>query len=112
MQLIELNHVESASAIEEIRKLFLEYASSLNFRLCFQGFDRELRELPGPYAAPDGRLILCQYNGAPAGCIAFKKLEPAICEMKRLYVRPEFRGHQLGLKLTTHLINEGRSAGY
>jgi putative acetyltransferase len=112
MHLVELIQVESQPAIEQIRELFLEYARSLDFSLCFQGFDRELRELPGPYAAPDGRLILCQYDGAPAGCIALKKLEPGICEMKRLYVRPEFRGHQLGLKLTNHLINEGRRAGY
>ena len=112
MHLLELIHVESEPAIEQIRGLFLEYARSLDFSLCFQSFDRELRELPGPYAPPDGRLILCQFAGRPAGCIALKKLEPDVCEMKRLYVRPEFRGHQLGLKLTTHLINEGRRAGY
>src|SRR5438552_19216411 len=110
--MIELIDVESGPCIEQIRELFLEYARSLDFSLCFQSFDRELRELPGPYAIPDGRLILCRFEGMPAGCIALKKLEPGICEMKRLYVRHEFRGHQLGLKLTTHLINEGRRAGY
>src|SRR5712692_3442134 len=112
MHLVEVIHAESETAIEQIRGLFLEYARSLDFSLCFQSFDRELRELPGPYAPPDGRLILCQFDGAPAGCIALKKLEPDVCEMKRLYVRPEFRGHQLGLKLTTHLIDEGRRASY
>jgi putative acetyltransferase len=110
----ELIHVDPAQGfyIEEIRALFLEYARSLNFSLCFQSFDQELRELPRPYAPPDGRLILCKVDGAPAGCIALKKLEPAVCEMKRLYVRPGFRGHQLGMKLTTHLIDEARAAGY
>jgi len=110
--MIELIDVESGPCIEQIRELFLEYARSLDFSLCFQSFDRELRELPGPYAIPDGRLILCRFEGMPAGCIALKKLEPGICEMKRLYVRPEFRGHQLGLKLATHLIREARRAGY
>ena len=110
--MIELIPVEAGHRIEQIRELFLEYARSLNFSLCFQSFDRELQELPGPYALPDGRLILCQFEDVPAGCIALKKLEPGICEMKRLYVRPEFRGHQLGLKLATHLIDEARRAGY
>src|SRR5712664_4605528 len=110
--MIELIQVESGQRIEQIRELFLEYARSLNFSLCFQSFDRELQELPGPYALPDGRLILCQFEDVPAGCIALKKLEPGICEMKRLYVRPEFRGHQLGSKLATHVINEARRAGY
>ena len=108
----ELIPAESEQCIEQIRELFLEYARSLDFSLCFQSFDRELRELPGPYAIPDGRLILCQFEDVPAGCIALKKLEPAICEMKRLYVRPEFRGHQLGSKLATHLIDEARRVGY
>jgi putative acetyltransferase len=110
--MIELIHVESGPDIDQIRLLFQEYARSLDFSLCFQSFDRELRELPGPYGLPDGRLILCRFDHGPAGCIALKKLDPGICEMKRLYVRPEFRGHQLGLKLATHLIDEARQAGY
>ena len=108
----ELIEVGAGPAVEEVRALFLEYARSLDFNLCFQSFDSELRDLPGPYGRPEGRLILCAWDGVSAGCIAMKKLEDDICEMKRLYVRPEFRGHQLGLKLTTHLINEGRRAGY
>jgi putative acetyltransferase len=111
-RVIELIHVESGPDIDQIRVLFLEYARSLDFSLCFQSFDRELRELPGPYGLPDGRLILCRFDHALAGCIALKKLDHGVCEMKRLYVRPEFRGHQLGLKLATHLIDEARRAGY
>jgi ribosomal protein S18 acetylase RimI-like enzyme len=110
--MIELIQVQSGPHLDQIRALFLEYARSLDFSLCFQSFDRELRELPGPYELPDGRLCLCQFDGRPAGCIALKKLEPGICEMKRLYVRPDFRGHQLGLKLSEHLIHEARLAGY
>jgi ribosomal protein S18 acetylase RimI-like enzyme len=104
--------VDSGPRLEDIRLLFLEYAGSLNFSLCFQQFDQELRGLPGEYAPPEGRLILCEVDGRPAGCIALKKLEEGICEMKRLYIRPEFRGRALGLKLVIHLIAEARSAGY
>jgi len=110
--MIEFIQVEPGPALDQIRALFLEYAKSLDFNLCFQNFDKELRELPGEYALPDGRLILCEFNGKPAGCIALKPLEPGICEMKRLYVRPESRGSQLGFKLATHLIDEARRAGY
>jgi len=110
--MIEFIQVESGPALDQIRALFLEYAKSLDFNLCFQNFDKELRELPGEYALPHGRLILCEFNGKPAGCIALKPLEPGLCEMKRLYVRPESRGSQLGFKLATHLIDEARRAGY
>jgi ribosomal protein S18 acetylase RimI-like enzyme len=108
----EFVQIESGPGIEEIRALFLEYARSLNFSLCFQNFDKELRDLPGEYRPPDGRLILCQVEGKAAGCIALKRLEPQVCEMKRLYVRWEFRGHELGRKLVLHLIEEARRAGY
>ena len=109
---IRLAHVQSGPRLEEIRALFLEYARGLNFNLCFQGFDRELEELPGCYGLPHGRLILCEVDGKPAGCIAVKPLGPDVCELKRLYVRPEFRGRKLGLKLTQHIIGEARSIGY
>ncbi len=110
--MVELIHVESGPRIDDIRALFLEYARSLDFNLCFQNFDQELRELPGEYALPDGRLILCEFDGNAAGCIALKRLAADICEMKRLYVRPEFRGRQIGRKLAVHLIDDARLAGY
>src|SRR6185503_2013559 len=109
---IQLRHIESGPELEDIRALFLEYAQSLDFELCFQSFDKELRDLPAEYAKPHGRLILCQFDGRPAGCIALKRIEPGICEMKRLYVRPEFRGKQIGVRLATHIIDEARRAGY
>ena len=109
---IRLTHVQSGPALEDIRTLFLEYAGGLNFNLCFQNFDRELEELPGAYGLPHGRLILCEVDGRPAGCIAVKPLGSGVCELKRLFVRPEFRRRKLGLKLTQHIIEEARSIGY
>jgi len=79
--------VESPEQIAAIRELFLEYAQSLGFSLCFQSFDQELAELPGDYAAPEGRLLLATCEGQSAGCVALHKLDHEICEMKRLYVR-------------------------
>ena len=110
--MVEFIHIESGPEIGGVRALFKEYARSLNFNLCFQSFEKELGELPGEYRLPHGRLLLCRFEGKPAGCIAMRRLEPRICEMKRLYVRPEFRGHQLGRKLTMHLIDEAGRAGY
>jgi GNAT superfamily N-acetyltransferase len=107
-----LLQVESGPALDQIRSLFLEYAQSLDFDLCFQNFDAELRELPGRYRPPEGRLILCEVDGSAAGCIALKPLEPGVCEMKRLFVRPVFRGRQLGVLLAKHIISEARLIGY
>jgi putative acetyltransferase len=109
---IELVDVREGPNLDVIRDLFTEYARSLDFNLCFQNFDEELRRLPGEYAPPQGRLVLCLVDGRPAGCIALKPLGNGICEMKRLFVRPEFRARRLGLKLAEHIIQEARHIGY
>jgi len=92
--------------------LFLDYAKSLGFSLCFQNFDQELTTLPGHYAAPKGRLLLVEYEGQVAGCVALREFEADICEMKRLYLCPAFRGKGLGRAIAEHLIAEARKIGY
>jgi GNAT superfamily N-acetyltransferase len=103
---------ESPSQIATARELFLEYARSLGFSLCFQNFDKELADLPGDYAPPAGRLLLAEYEGQIAGCVGLHKLEAGICEMKRLYLRPQFRGKGLGRALADRIIAEARAIGY
>ena len=107
----------SVNQIEAVRRLFEEYAASLGFSLCFQGFDKELAGLPGAYAPPEGRLFLAHLDSdhashVPAGCVALRKLEPGICEMKRLYVAPACRGEGVGRALAEHVIAEARAIGY
>jgi GNAT superfamily N-acetyltransferase len=109
---VRLLQVQSGPALDEIRQLFREYAHSLDFNLCFQNFDEELQQLPGIYSHPQGRLILCEAEGKPAGCIALKPLQPGVCELKRLFVRPEFRGRGIGVKLAQYVIAEARLVGY
>src|ERR1700719_2168717 len=102
----------SPAEIEQVRKLFLEYAQSLGFSLCFQNFDKELADLPGDYAPPQGRLLLAEYDGQLAGCVALHALAPSVCEMKRLYLRPDFRGKGLGRALAERIVAEARQIGY
>lgn len=106
------SQAESPTQISQTRELFLEYAQSLGFSLCFQNFDNELANLPGDYTPPEGRLLLAEYEGKLAGCVALHKLEPGICEMKRLYLRPQFRGKGLGRVLADRIISEARQIGY
>jgi ribosomal protein S18 acetylase RimI-like enzyme len=103
---------ESAAEIATARQLFEEYAAALGFNLCFQNFDKELAELPGKYAAPSGRLFLAVEGEQTAGCVALRELGENTCEMKRLYVRPDFRGTGLGRNLTEKLIETARELGY
>ena len=107
-----LVQAESPTQIAQARELFLEYAQSLGFSLCFQNFDKELASLPGDYAPPQGRLLLAECQGELAGCVALHKLEDDICEMKRLYLRPQFRGKGLGRVLADRIIAEARQIGY
>jgi len=108
----EIQQAESSQQISAVRDLFLEYAKSLNFSLCFQSFEKELAGLPGDYAPPGGRLLLAAYGSQFAGCVALHKLDDEICEMKRLYVRPEFRGKGLGRVLAERVVADAREIGY
>jgi ribosomal protein S18 acetylase RimI-like enzyme len=110
--MLQISHAESAADIAAARELFTEYAESLGFSLCFQGFDQELATLPGSYADPTGRLLLARIDGKLLGCVALRKLEDGVCEMKRLYVRPESRGHAIGWALVLSLLNEAPEMGY
>jgi putative acetyltransferase len=104
-----------ASTLEQVaasRALFEEYAAWTGLDLSFQGFDAELATLPGVYAPPRGRLLLAQSDNGFAGCIALRPLEAGTCEMKRLYVRPAFRGQGVAKRLTEQVLTEGRTIGY
>ncbi len=103
---------ESDADIREARALFLEYAGTLDFNLCFQGFDEELARLPGCYAPPSGRLLLALVEGVVAGCIGLRDLGGGACEMKRLYVRPAYRSLRLGRLLAETAIAHARAVGY
>ena len=98
--------------METARALLVEYQKSLGVSLCFQNFDAEVAGLPGAYAAPEGRLLLAFAGEEPAGCVALRKLEDGICELKRLWVRPAFRGTGLGRRLAKAVLSEARAAGY
>lgn len=98
--------------IQQARELFEEYASGIGISLCFQNFDQELKNLPGGYAPPEGRLLLAVEDGQLAGCIALRKLESGVCEMKRLFIRPAHRGKGLGRVLVESIIDEACKLGY
>ena len=109
---VEFIQAESPSEIGQARELFIEYSEWLGLDLCFQNFEQELAELPGRYAPPEGLLLLAVSDEQVAGCVALRKIGAGVCEMKRLYVRPEFRGRGIGRAAATHLIEEARALGY
>ncbi|SRR6266516_2536263 len=109
---MKLVQVQSEKDVTQVRELFEEYAAWLEIDLCFQNFDKELADLPGDYALPSGRLLLAFVDERLAGCVALRKIDEGVCEMKRLFVRPQFRGKGLGRKLTEAIIEEARRIGY
>jgi ribosomal protein S18 acetylase RimI-like enzyme len=109
---IRIAPASGAADIATVRALFLEYADALGVSLCFQGFDEELATLPGAYAPPPGRLLLARRGAEVAGCVGLRPLDAARGEMKRLYLRPQFRGHGMGRRLAEAVIAEARAIGY
>lgn len=103
----------TATDIELARALFTEYADWLNVDLCFQGFDEELRTLPGAYVPPRGRLLLAGHEADAFACIALRPLaQPALGEIKRLYVQPAHRGEGWGRRLVAAILADARAIGY
>jgi GNAT superfamily N-acetyltransferase len=109
--------VQSEETLSQARDLFREYATMPGVAPCVEDFEREVAALPGSYAPPIGRLLLALREspggqGEVAGCGALRKFDEGACEMKRLYVRPTFRGTGTGRELVKELIAEARSIGY
>ena len=114
MASFRLTKARRATEIAAVAALFREYADWLGIDLSFQGFEAELRDLPGKYAPPDGELLLaCSAVGDALGCVALRPLDGmAVCEMKRLYVRPAARGLGVGRALVIAIIRSAQELGY
>ncbi len=109
---VRLRVPRSRREVALVGRLFREYASGLGFSLDFQDFEHELQTLPGEYAPPKGALIVAYCNGKPAGCVGLRPLDSETAEMKRLYVRPDFRGRGIGRSLVEWVVAQGRRLGY
>jgi len=110
--MILIRESNSKDLYNQARGLFIEYAKFLDIDLSFQNFDRELERLSIFYNIPKGCLLLAYFEGKLAGCVGLRYFENEICEMKRLYVRPEFRRKKIGLELSKSIINKATKLGY
>jgi len=110
--MLEILFPNETEDLNQVRYLMNKYASSLGLDLRYQCFEKEIEELPGKYAPPTGYLFLAKYGGAPTGCIALRRIDDSICEMKRLYVRPDYRGEGIGRRLVESLISKAVELGY
>lgn len=110
--MLNLIEVDNAQQLPLVRELFREYQAFLAVDLCFQGFEAELANLPGKYAPPNGAILLAEYQGKTAGCVALRAIDEKVCEMKRLYLRNEFRGLSIGEQLAQAIIHKAQQLGF
>ncbi len=110
--MVKISSVKTEEDLNIIRELFKEYASWLDFNLEFQDFERELAALPGEYTLPNGCLLLAKEKKQIVGCAALRKITKGMCEMKRLYVRPEFRKRGIGRRLMIKIIEKAQNMSY
>jgi putative acetyltransferase len=112
--MLTIHHINKESEeMDVVRDLFLEYSKGLNENLCFQSFDDELKNPLKKYGEPKGCLLLAYWNNEPAGCIALQPLQrEGVCEMKRLYVRDQYRNKRIGDELVKILMQEAKNKGY
>jgi len=109
---LQIMRVETPEQLAQLRELFLEYARSLSFHICFDDFQNELDRLPGEYGPPSGRLLLALVNGDPAGCVALRPAGEGTGELKRLYVHRNFRRRGIGRRLVEQVLGEARQLDY
>jgi len=109
---VVIREAHGAGDIGRVRELFREYEAGLEIDLCFQGFEAELAGLPGAYAPPGGVLLIAEDHDQTVGCVAVRPLVEDVCELKRLYVRPAFRGTGLGRRLAETAMLQARKMGY
>lgn len=110
--MLNIIRAETDDHFEQAKSLFAEYAASLGVDLGFQRFDEEMANLPGQYSPPNGCLLLAFDGDRTAGCVALRKLDGDVCEMKRLYVKPKYRKLKLGRLLVEKIVEEARRLGY
>lgn len=110
--MIHIRDAHTEPHLAEIRTLFQAYATAFDYHICFEGFQDEVKQLPAPYSPPSGCLLLAEKEGQPVGCIALRQLEKGVCEMKRLFVRPDVRGKKVGRLLAETVLRRARDLGY
>ena len=110
--MITIIEANTDELIAQAKSLFLEYAESLDFSLCFQNFDDELENFSSQYSPPTGNLFLAFSEDEAVGCVGIRHFEKGICEMKRLYVKAEYRGQKVGKELAVSAIRSGKKLGY
>ena len=112
MEDILIRRAETQSEIDQVRRLFIEYREFLGEHLGFQKFESELASLPGEYTRPEGELLIALEGDRVVGCVAVRRIDQNICEMKRLFVMPGYRGEGIGRKLAERIIEDSRDLGY